>query len=80
MHTGNSFIVIILLAFGEVVSLQAQKLVAPNDIPVPWYSQKFAGCPYAHCSLASSLMVFDYYKGMTPSNQRSVQEARTKND
>lgn len=58
--------------------LRAQKEVAPNDIPVPWYSQKISGCPYAHCSLASSLMVFDYYKGMNPATQRSPQDAEAK--
>lgn len=45
-------------------SVKAQK-VALNDIPLPWYSQKISGCPYVHCSLASSLMVYDYFKGMT---------------
>lgn len=44
--------------------IQETQKLAPNNIPVPWYSQKIAGCPYSHCSLASSLMVFDYFKGM----------------
>ena len=43
--------------------IQETQKLAPNNIPVPWYSQKIAGCPYSHCSLASSLMVFDYFKG-----------------
>lgn len=58
-------------------SVQAQK-VASNDIPLPWYSQKISGYPYAHCSLASSLMVFDYYKGMTMDSCRSTTEAEAK--
>ena len=56
---------------------EAQKS-APNNIPVPWYSQKITGCPYSHCSLASSLMVFDYFKGMTTDKQRSAQDAEKK--
>lgn len=52
--------------------------LAPNNIPVPWYSQKIAGCPYSHCSLASSLMVFDYFKGMTADTQRTAQDAEKK--
>ena len=56
---------------------EAQKL-APNNIPVPWYSQKITGCPYSHCSLASSLMVFDYFKGMTTDTQRTAQDAEKK--
>ncbi len=58
--------------------LQAQEEKAPNDIPIPWYSQKITGCPYAHCSLASSLMVFDYYKGYTVDRQRGAREAEQK--
>lgn len=58
-------------------TVQAQD-IAPNNIPVPWYSQKISGCPYAHCSLASSLMVFDYFKGMNVDAQRSSQEAEQK--
>lgn len=57
--------------------MQAQEF-APNDIPVPWYSQKITGYPYAHCSLASSLMVFDYFKGMTTDTQRPAEEAEQK--
>lgn len=52
--------------------------VAPNDIAIPWYSQKMTGYPYAHCSLASSLMVFDYFKGMNSEVQRSPKEAEEK--
>lgn len=52
--------------------------VAPNNISIPWYSQKIAGYPYTHCSLASSLMVFDYFKGMTADAQRSVADAEKK--
>lgn len=52
--------------------------VAPNNIPIPWYSQKISGCPYAHCSLASSLMIFDYFKGMTPESQRTPEDAEKK--
>lgn len=51
---------------------------APNNIPIPWYSQKIAGYPYTHCSLASSLMVFDYFKGMTADAQRSAADAEKK--
>lgn len=69
-----AFILVLYCSFG---ALFAQG-VAPNDIPVPWYSQKISGCPYAHCSLASSLMVFDYYKGMTNNDQRSAKEAEQK--
>ena len=58
-------------------SVKAQK-VALNDIPLPWYSQKISGCPYAHCSLASSLMVYDYFKGMTSDSCRSASEAEAK--
>ncbi len=58
-------------------TLETRKL-APNNIPVPWYSQKITGCPYSHCSLASSLMVFDYFKGMTTDKQRSAQDAEKK--
>ena len=60
-------------------TLETRKL-APNNIPVPWYSQKITGCPYSHCSLASSLMVFDYFKGMTTDKQRSAQDAEKKLD
>ena len=55
--------------------IQETQKLAPNNIPVPWYSQKIAGCPYSHCSLASSLMVFDYFKGMTADTQRTAQDA-----
>lgn len=58
-------------------SVKAQK-VALNDIPLPWYSQKISGYPYAHCSLASSLMVYDYFKGMTSDSCRSASEAEAK--
>lgn len=72
----------ILATFSGILSalilLHAQGEKAPNDIPVPWYSQKISGCPYAHCSLASSLMVFDYYKGYTVEKQRSAKEAEQK--
>lgn len=67
----------LFLIGSHLPSIQAQE-VAPNDIPLPWYSQKISGCPYAHCSLASSLMVFDYYKGMTVDSCRSAAEAETK--
>lgn len=66
-----------LLACFASTHIQAQEF-APNDIPVPWYSQKITGCPYSHCSLASSLMVFDYFKGMTTESQRSAQDAEQK--
>lgn len=71
------FICFVLLSTILSFSLSAQE-VAPNDIPVPWYSQKISGCPYAHCSLASSLMVFDYYKGLTSATRRSDSEAEQK--
>lgn len=67
----------LFLIGSHLPSIQAQE-VAPNDIPLPWYSQKISGCPYAHCSLASSLMVFDYYKGMTVDSCRSAAEAEAK--
>ncbi len=67
----------LFLIGSHLPSIQAQD-VAPNDIPLPWYSQKISGCPYAHCSLASSLMVFDYYKGMTVDSCRSAAEAEAK--
>ena len=67
----------LFLIGSHLPSVQAQE-VAPNDIPLPWYSQKISGCPYAHCSLASSLMVFDYYKGMTVDSCRSAAEAEAK--
>ena len=54
----------------QAYAQEAQKF-APNNIPVPWYSQKITGYPYSHCSLASSLMVFDYFKGMTADTQRT---------
>lgn len=69
---------IISMLFCGCAILTRSQDSAPNDIPVPWYSQKIGGCPYAHCTLASALMVFDYYKGMTASNQRSPQEAEKK--
>ena len=28
--------------------IQETQKLAPNNIPVPWYSQKIAGCPYSH--------------------------------
>lgn len=68
----------LLLICSLASQVRGQKKVAPNDIPVPWYSQKISGCPYAHCSLASSLMVYDYYKGMDPATQRSAREAEAK--
>lgn len=71
----SSFVWISVQAQAQVQ--EAQKL-APNNIPVPWYSQKIAGCPYSHCSLASSLMVFDYFKGMTADTQRTAQDAEKK--
>ena len=58
--------------------IQETQKLAPNNIPVPWYSQKITGCPYSHCSLASSLMVFDYFKGMTTDTQRTAQDAEKK--
>ena len=67
----------LFLIGSHLPSVQAQE-VAPKDIPLPWYSQKISGCPYAHCSLASSLMVFDYYKGMTVDSCRSAAEAEAK--
>lgn len=79
MSKKNVFSVCFLLLLGSLVSyVRAQKEIAPNDIPIPWYSQKITGCPYAHCSLASSLMVFDYYKGMTVDTQRPAKEAEAK--
>ena len=72
------------LSFFALISVQTQAQVqetqklAPNNIPVPWYSQKITGCPYSHCSLASSLMVFDYFKGMTTDTQRTAQDAEKK--
>ena len=61
----------------QACAQEAQKF-APNNIPVPWYSQKIAGYPYSHCSLASSLMVFDYFKGMTADTQRTAQDAKSR--
>ena len=58
--------------------IQETQKLAPNNIPVPWYSQKIAGCPYSQCYLASSLMVFDYFKGMTADTQRTAQDAEKK--
>lgn len=79
MSKKNILFLCCLLLFGCLASYaQDQKSVAPNDIPVPWYSQKISGCPYAHCSLASSLMVFDYYKGMTVDNRRTDVDAEAK--
>lgn len=63
---------------GTQAKTQRNYAVAPNDIALPWYSQKIAGYPYAHCSLASSLMVFDYFKGMNSESQRSSKEAEEK--
>lgn len=70
----------LFLSFLSLTSIRAQETqhTAPNDIPVPWYSQKITGCPYTHCSLASSLMVFDYFKGMTSSTQRTATDAEKK--
>ena len=67
---------LMLLVFSGT-TMYAQQL-APNDIPLPWYSQKISGCPYSHCSLASSLMVFDYFKGMTADSCRTDSEAEAK--
>ena len=58
--------------------IQETQKLAPNNIPVPWYSQKIAGCPYSHCSLASSLMVFDYFKGMTADTGASTNTGNSK--
>ena len=79
MKKANSIIFSLLMVCFALnhVEVQAQE-TAPNDIPVPWYSQKISGCPYAHCSLASSLMVFDYFKGMTVGSQRTDTEAEQK--
>lgn len=66
-----------ILFICQLLPLHAQEM-APNDIPIPWYSQKISGCPYAHCSLASSLMVFDYYKGMSSTSQREPEDAEKK--
>lgn len=68
----------LLLLGSNFFSVQAQKQPAPNDIPIPWYSQKISGYPYTHCSLASSLMVFDYYKGMTSDSCRAATETEAK--
>ena len=74
----------LFLSFFALISVQTQvqaqetQKLAPNNIPVPWYSQKITGCPYSHCSLASSLMVFDYFKGMTTDTQRTAQDAEKK--
>ena len=73
----NLFVSILALISVQLQAQEAQKL-APNNIPVPWYSQKITGCPYSHCSLASSLMVFDYFKGMTTATQRTAQDAEKK--
>lgn len=67
-----------LLVIGSCVSAVNGQETAPNDIPVPWYSQKIGGYPYAHCSLASSLMVYDYFKGMTTDSCRTATEAEAK--
>ena len=64
-----------LVLVGIETQAQENLKFAPNDIPVPWYSQKITGCPYTHCSLASSLMVFDYFKGMTADAQRTSSDA-----
>lgn len=74
----------LFLSFFALISVQTQvraqetQKLAPNNIPVPWYSQKITGYPYSHCSLASSLMVFDYFKGMTTDTQRTAQDAEKK--
>ena len=67
-----------LVLVGIETQAQENLKFAPNDIPVPWYSQKITGCPYTHCSLASSLMVFDYFKGMTAEAQRTSSDAEKK--
>lgn len=67
-----------LVLVGIETQAQENLKFAPNDIPVPWYSQKITGCPYTHCSLASSLMVFDYFKGMTADAQRTSSDAEKK--
>ena len=69
--------ILFLCLWLKALGVGAQE-VAPNNIPIPWYSQKITGCPYSHCSLASSLMVFDYFKGMTSENQRLPKEAENK--
>ena len=76
MKFKTSFILIFFIAWGYMGVFGQD--VAPNNIPIPWYSQKITGCPYAHCSLASSLMVFDYFKGMTSDNQRTAVDAEKK--
>lgn len=77
MNFKNVFQILLPMLWGIFPILKAQE-TAPNNIPVPWYSQKISGCPYAHCSLASSLMVFDYYKGMTHDSQRTASDAEKK--
>ena len=35
-----------LVLVGIETQAQENLKFAPNDIPVPWYSQKITGCPY----------------------------------
>jgi len=71
-------LIFIILSIGSGCVYCLGQEIAPNNIPIPWYSQKISGCPYAHCSLASSLMIFDYFKGMTAENQRTPNDAEKK--
>jgi photosystem II stability/assembly factor-like uncharacterized protein len=63
----------IILAFSFILfnlTLYCQT-TAPNDIPIPWYSQKLDICDkdsWHLCGLASTLMVTDYYDN----NPRSI--------
>lgn len=84
MRNKYHLILKLLLSSLALINVQVQAQTreipqfAPNNIPVPWYSQKITGCPYSHCSLASSLMVFDYFKGMTADAQRTAPNAEKK--
>lgn len=75
--SGKVFYFCLILLSNCVISVYA-KQAAPNDIPLPWYSQKISGHPYSHCSLASALMVFDYFKGMTADSCRTANETEAK--
>lgn len=76
MHFKSILICLFCIGWGSL-TVKGQE-TAPNNIPIPWYSQKITGCPYAHCSLASSMMIYDYYKGMTSDSQRTPEDAEKK--
>ena len=67
-----------LVLVGIETQAQENLKFAPNDIPSSLVFAENHRLSLYTCSLASSLMVFDYFKGMTADAQRTSSDAEKK--